>query len=190
MNFLDIVLICIVAIFAIRGFFRGLVQEVLSLLAVVLAIFLASNYQHLLIPHLELYISSELTVGALAYVIIFFGTIMVFWLLAKAIRSMLEISLLGWVDRITGGIFGSIEGVLIGLILLMFLHSFAPESAWLKESEIAPRSQHLVELAGDYAPQVMRDALKSKGFDIPSPQDALDTAREAIGLDGEDEPQP
>lgn len=183
MNFLDIVLLCIAGIFLIRGFFRGLVQEILSLSAVVLAIFLASNYQHLLIPHLELYIKSEMTVGALAYVLIFFGTIIVFWLIAKFIRSILEISLLGWVDRAAGGLFGLIEGVLIGLILLMFLQSFAPESEWLAESYIAPRSQHMLQLVGDLAPQSMRDALKSKGFDLPSPQEALDTAKDAMGLD-------
>lgn len=183
MNFLDIILICIVAIFLIRGFFRGLVQEVMSLAAVVLAIFLASNYQHILVPHLELYINSEITVNALAYVLIFFGTIIVFWLLAKAIRTMLDISLLGWIDRLAGGVFGVIEGVLITLILLMFLQSFAPDSSWIKESQIAPRSQHLLQLVGDLAPQSMREALKSKGFELPSPKEAFDSAKEAIGLD-------
>ncbi|QJB57486.1 CvpA family protein [Pseudodesulfovibrio sp. zrk46] len=186
MNFLDIVLVCILAIFMIRGFFRGLVQEVLSLAAVVLAIFLASNYQHLLVPHLELYIESQVTVNALAYVIIFFGTLIIFWLLAKAIRTMLDIVLLGWVDRIAGGVFGIIEGALIALILLMFLQSFAPDSTWLQESKIAPRSQHLLQLVGDLAPNSMREALKSKGFEFPSPQDALNSAKEAIGLDDRD----
>lgn len=189
MNFLDIVLICIVGIFLIRGFFRGLVQEVISLGAILLAIFLASNYQHLLIPHLEMYIKSEITVGALAYVVIFFGTILVCWLIAKLIRSVLSLSLLGWVDRAAGTIFGAIEGVLIALILLMFLQSFAPESNWLAESYIAPRSQHMVELVAEYAPKSMRDALKSKGFTLPTPEEAMGSAKgmvesatDAVGL--------
>jgi membrane protein required for colicin V production len=185
MNFLDILLIGIVAIFLIRGFFRGLVQEVLSLAAVILGIFLASRYQHLLVPHLEMYIKSEMTVDALAYVIIFLGTLVVFWLLAKLLRTALDIALLGWVDRTAGGIFGLIEGILIGLILLTFIQAFAPESRWLKESYIAPRSQHMVQLVVELAPDSMRDALRSKGFDLPSPQDALDSAKEAIGIDGD-----
>ncbi|MDC0336500.1 CvpA family protein, partial [Pseudodesulfovibrio sp.] len=113
MNFLDIILICIGGIFLIRGFFRGLVQEILSLIAIVLAIYLSSNYQHLLVPHLELYITSDVTVSALSYVTIFFGTLIVFWLLAKLLRSVLEISLLGWIDRAAGALFGAIEGALI-----------------------------------------------------------------------------
>jgi len=185
MNFLDIILICIVGIFLIRGFFRGLVQEILSLTAIVLAIFLASNYQHLIVPHLELYIKSEITVSALAYVLIFFGTLVVFWLIAKAIRTMLDISLLGWIDRAAGGIFGLLEGVLIGLIILMFLHAFAPKSEWLSESYIAPRSQHMLQLVGDLAPNSVRNALESRGFSFPSAQEAIDSAKEVIGLDDE-----
>lgn len=189
MNFLDIVLICIVAVFVLRGFFRGLVKEVLSLIAIVLAIYLASNYQQVLVPHLQIYIENEITVSALAYVTIFFGTLIVFWLLAKAIRSFLNIALLGWVDRVSGGIFGAIEGGLIALLLLMFLYSFAPDSAWITESWIAPRSQHLMELTSDLAPESMSEALKSKGFKLPTPEEALESAKEAIGLDDKGEPQ-
>lgn len=187
MNFLDIILICIVGIFLVRGLLKGLVQEVLSLLALFLAVFLAANFKGVLIPHLKLYIGNETTVSALAYVIIFFGTLIVFWLLAKFLRSMLDISLLGWVDRGAGGLFGLIEGVVIGLIVLMFLQSFAPDSAWLKESYLAPRSGHLMEVVGDLTPDSMRDMLRSTGIELPSSQEALDSAKDAMGL--EDEPQ-
>ncbi|MBU4192919.1 MAG: CvpA family protein, partial [Proteobacteria bacterium] len=184
----DILLIGIVAIFFIRGLFRGLVKEVLSLTAVILGVFLASRYQHLLVPHLEMYIKSEMTVDALAYVSVFLGTIIIFWLLARFVRAALDISLLGWVDRAAGGVFGLIEGILIGLILLTFVQAFAPESRWFKESYIAPRSQHMVGIVVELTPESMREALQSKGFELPSPQEALDSAREAVDI--EDEPAP
>lgn len=169
MNFLDIILICIVALFLLRGFFRGLVQEVLSLVAVILAVVLASNFDHLLHPHLVLYIDSEMTVGIISYAIIFVGTLILFWLLAKLIRTMLEISLLGWVDRTAGGAFGLLEGVLIALVGLMFLQTFAPESDILTQSAIAPQAQHLVDMLGEYV-------------DIPSPEEALDSAKGVLGI--------
>lgn len=189
MNFLDIVLICIVGLFLMRGFFRGLVQEVLSLIAIVLAVLLAANYQHLVVPHLELYISSEMTVSVLSYVTIFFGTIIVFWLLAKFIRTVLEISLLGWVDRLAGAVFGFIEGVLIGLICLMFIQTFMPKSELLEQSHIAPRAQHMVELLAEYAPESMREGLQKRGFELPSPKEMFDSAKEAIGFEDEGQPQ-
>lgn len=189
MNFLDIVLICIVAIFLIRGLFRGLVQEILSLTAIVLAIYLSSNFHQVLVPHLKMYINGEATVNGLSYVLIFFGTLFVFWILAKLIRSVLDIALLGWVDRGAGAIFGAIEGTLISLILLMFIQGFAPEAETLKESYLAPRSQHLIELVGNLTPDSMRSVLRSNGIDLPSASDVLDSTKEAIGLDDQDEAQ-
>lgn len=168
MNFLDIILICIVALFILRGFFRGLVQEILSLIAVVLAIFMASHFDDALAPHLKLYISSDITVSALSYSLIFIGTLVAVWLLTKLIRSVLEISLLGWIDRTLGGVFGLLEGVLICLVGLMFLQTFAPKSDILGESYMAPKAQHMVDKMGEYV-------------DLP---EALNSAKSALGIQG------
>ncbi|WP_319542934.1 CvpA family protein [uncultured Pseudodesulfovibrio sp.] len=172
MNFLDIILICIIALFLLRGFFRGLIQEVLSLIAVILALYLASNFDHLIAPHLELYIKNSITVSAVSYALIFIGTLVVFWLITKLIRSVLELSLLGWVDRTAGGVFGLIEGVLICLVGLMFLQTFAPDADILRESYLAPHAQHLIDTL-------------SAHVDIPSPQEALDNAKNALGIANE-----
>lgn len=166
MNFLDIILICVTALFLLRGFFRGLVQEVLSLIAVILAIFLASRFDDVLAPHLKLYIASDITVSALSYSLIFLGTLVVVWLLTKLIRSVLDISLLGWIDRTLGGVFGLLEGVLICLVGLMFLQTFAPRADILTESYIAPKARHMVDTLGEYV-------------DLP---EALDSARDALGI--------
>lgn len=189
MNSLDIILICILALFLARGFYRGLVQEVLSLIAIVLAVVLAGSYQHIVSPHLELYLTNEMTVSILSFVIIFFGTIIVFWLLAKVIRAILDISLLGWIDRLAGGVFGLLEGVLIGLIALMFIQTFMPKSDFFQNSYLAPRAQHMVELLADYAPESMRDDLKTSGFSLPSPQEVMDATKDAIGLDDDGQTQ-
>lgn len=183
MNFLDIILICAVALFIIRGLFRGLVQEIISLISIVLAIYVASNFHHLLTPHLELYINSKVTVSALSYVLVFFGILVICWLIAKMIRTMLDIALLGWADRIAGGVFGCVEGVLIGLTILVALQSFAPESDGLKESKIAPRAQHLVAKIGEWAPESMREMLRSSGFKLTSRMSLLDEAQNAMGID-------
>ena len=169
MNFLDIILICIITLFVLRGFFRGLIQEVISLIAVVLAVVLASRYNTLIAPHLELYIDSTVTVSALSYSLIFFGTLITFWLLTKFIRSILDFSLLGWMDRTAGGVFGLAEGVLICLIGLMFLQTFAPKADILTESFMAPHAQHLIDALNKY-------------IDVPSAMEALDSAKDALGI--------
>ena len=186
MNILDIILLCIVAVFAIRGSFRGLVQEVMSLVAIILAVYLAANFNDLVAPHIQLYIDSDLTVGALSYAVVFFGVIAACWILAKFVRSALEISLLGWLDRSLGALFGFIEGVVVGLILLMFLHSFASDAAFLKESTLAPRAEHLMRQIKEYTPQSMQDMIDSGSIELPTAQEAIDSAKEAVGIESGD----
>ena len=183
MNTLDIIILVILVIFIIRGLFRGLIQEVLSLIAVLLAVYLAAHYQHLLVPYLEPYITTEILVTWLAYGLLFIATLVVFWLLTKLLQAALSISMLGWVDRTTGGVFGLLEGVLISLIVLMFVQSFAPRSEWLTESYIAPRARHLVELVGSLAPESLRQRLH-----LPPAKEVVDETREAIGFE-DDKPQ-
>lgn len=180
MNYLDIILICLIGVFALRGFFRGLVQEVISLTSILLALYLSSTFHHLLVPHLGLYIENSVTVSALAYAIIFFGTLLVCWLIAKAIRTMLKITLLGWVDRVTGAVFGIIEGVLIGIVILIAFQSFAPESEWYTESKIAPRAQHVMKLVGDMAPESMQKLFESTGLELPTRDDIINTAQNVL----------
>ncbi|MGE4192170.1 MAG: CvpA family protein [Pseudodesulfovibrio sp.] len=170
MNFLDIILICIILLFLIRGFFRGLVQEVLSLIAILLAFFLASRFDDVLAPYLKAYIESDVTVGALSYTLIFVATLIVVWLLTKLLKSVLELSLLGWIDRTAGGVFGLLEGVLICMVGLLFLQTFAPKSDILNESFIAPRTRHMVEALHDYV-------------DLPQ---ALSSAKGVLGIGGGD----
>lgn len=179
MNWLDTTLLIVLFLFFIRGMFRGLVREILSLLALMIGAFLASEYHGLLTPFLSNYFSGEPVIRAVSYILIFFGTIITFWIIAKIIHSLVDLSLLGWLDRALGAVFGLAEGVLIGLVALLMLQSFMPDAEFLKNSMLAHRAQPLVELLADFTPQTFRDQLKSTGIDIPSTKDVKD----AVGLD-------
>lgn len=182
MNFLDILLIIIVAMFLVRGILRGLVKEIVSLASIGLAYFAASRYHDVLLPHLKVYISSETTIRALSYVLIFMGVIVVCWIIAKLIRQFLELALLGWLDRIFGAVFGAAEGVLIGLLVLLLLRSFFPNAQFLQESVISPKADPVIEVLADFTPDTLRDSLKQKGFDLPRKQQLEEQADEALNV--------
>jgi membrane protein required for colicin V production len=119
----DYVVFLIVAVCAIGGFFRGFVEEVLSLLAWCVGLF-AVRYAHepltlLLAPHLK----SETGAGVLAFgiltVVPYFGAKM----LASSLGSASRSSALGPIDRVLGFGFGAIKGFIImvlGFSLLVF----------------------------------------------------------------------
>lgn len=180
MNLLDIVLIIVAAIFLVRGFLRGFVKEVFSLASIGLAYFAASRYNHLLEPHLQLYLSNETTIWALSSVLIFIGILLVCWIIAKIIRGFMELALLGWLDRTAGAAFGAAEGVLVGLLTLLLLRSFFPDATFMQESVIVPRAQPALEILSDFEPSQISETLKENGIQLPDTEALGDKADEAV----------
>lgn len=173
MNFLDIVLIAVVAFFTLRGVMRGLVKEVVFLGAIALALFAARRLQPLLAPHLGLYLDNEQTVAAASYALVFLAVLLASWLLARFLRSVLEVSLLGWVDRLAGAVFGFAEGAVLCLVGLMLLMAFLPNNETLANSTIAPRARPAVGQLARLAPTSLRQALEEHGMTLPeAPPDA------------------
>lgn len=169
MNFLDILFIIIIGIFTTRGFFRGIVREAISLVAIVLAFTLASRYHGVLAPHLGVYISNEATIRGISYVLVFLGVLIVCWLIAKLLRQMLEIALLGWADRLAGLAFGLLEGTIVVLMTLLVLGSFFKNADFMKESIIAPKARPMLGYALKYAPDSFKQTLRDRGLTIPEP---------------------
>lgn len=177
MNLLDIILIAVSFIFLVRGFMRGFVKEVFSLVSIGLAYLLASRYNHLLEPHLKLYIANETTVWALSTVLIFVGVLVVCWFLAKLLREFLELALLGWLDRTAGAVFGAAEGVLLALLALLLIQTNFPNASFVQKSTIAPHAQPALDILSDFEPSRLGEALD--GINLPTAEDVKKKADEA-----------
>ena len=109
----DIVVLLIAAIAAVGGFMRGFVQEVLSLLAWILAV-LAIHYLH---PALTLQLQRVVGPGTGSAVLAFALLLLVPYAAMKLIASWAggksRGSVLGPIDRLLGFGFGAIKGLII-----------------------------------------------------------------------------
>ncbi|GAB7022602.1 CvpA family protein [Salidesulfovibrio brasiliensis] len=167
MNFLDILFLIILVIFTTRGFFRGIVREAISLVSIILAFTLASRYHGVLAPHLGVYINNEATIRGISYVLVFLGVLIVCWLIARLIREMLEIALLGWADRLAGLAFGLVEGTVVILLTLMVLGSFFKDSDFMKESLFVPKAEPVLAFVMHHAPDSLKETLRKRGLTVP-----------------------
>ena len=110
----DIIVLVIIGVAAIGGFLRGLVQEVASLAAWVLAIF-AIRYLH---TDLTVWLNNniiETPTGAalLAFAILLLIPYAGTKLLARQVSEVTKHSILGPIDRVLGFGFGAIKGVIV-----------------------------------------------------------------------------
>jgi membrane protein required for colicin V production len=119
----DYVVFLIVAVCAVRGFFRGFVEEILALAAWCVAMF-ALRYGHEpLTLMLAPYLKNETGAGVLAFVVLMLLPYFVTRFVASWIGNASRNSILGPIDRLLGFGFGAIKGFVImvlGFSLLVF----------------------------------------------------------------------
>jgi membrane protein required for colicin V production len=123
LGILDIVFIAIIVVAALRGAFRGMIQEIISLAALFISLLLAAVYY----PDTARWIRSRSSIDdgstLIAYAFIFLVSFILFKLLQKAVVSMMNESAMESTDRLLGFFFGMLEGVLI-CFLLVYLINF------------------------------------------------------------------
>ena len=109
----DIIVLIIVAVAAIGGFMRGLVQEVLSLAAWILAAFSVHYLHGPLTDFLRGYYDAEPATGILSFALLLLIPYAAMKLIAGNVGEASRDSILGPIDRVLGFGFGAVKGALI-----------------------------------------------------------------------------
>ena len=121
MTAFDIIVILIVGVAAVGGFMRGFVQEILSLLSWVLAIF-AIRFLHTDLSEALLGVfDSPNAASVLAFVLLLLIPYAAMKLIAGRMGEASRNSVLGPIDRVLGFGFGAVKGVIIVVIAFSLL---------------------------------------------------------------------
>lgn len=163
MNPLDMGIICITGFCLIRGLFRGLIREVSSIIGVLAGFYAAYTYYPLLTEILRQWLTDGDIARMLAFLAIFLGVFVVVSLLGMLIRMLLNIVFLGWVDRVGGGGFGLLKGILIVSVVLLAMTTFLPKKMpLLAGSRLAPKVVAVSEGLVKVVPKDMKQRFRNK----------------------------
>jgi membrane protein required for colicin V production len=132
MTSFDYIVFIIIGISIIVSMMRGAVREVLAIAGWLIAIYVAKTYATQLIPLLPTNIPSEALKILAAYVIVFFGVLLVASLLIIALSSLIKKIGLNWLNRGVGAVFGFARGLLIVCVLVFLagLTSLPKDARW------------------------------------------------------------
>ena len=136
MNWLDIVLIVLIAIPTLIGLKMGIIKAVLSLAGVVIGIILAGHFYTALAAQLT-FISQENIANIVAFAIIFFGIMIIAGILASMLQKIVSAVLLGWVNYLGGALFGFLLGAIFCGALLATWVKFLGTGGIISESGLA-----------------------------------------------------
>ena len=126
MNYLDLILGGLIAYGAVKGFFKGLIIEAASLLALLLGVVCALLFSAALGDLLATYFKdSPLPPAGVIFIGIFIAVIFAVNLLAKGITKILKMAALGFVNRVFGALFGALKFALALSALLLLIDQFS-----------------------------------------------------------------
>lgn len=139
MVWIDITILVIIGISTLISLTRGFVKEALSL-AIWIAAFFIAKFFYLDLATLFTGINDTMLRNAAAVAALFIATLIVGSVVNYLIGRLVESTGLTGTDRLLGGIFGALRGILIVAAILFFMDSFTglSDETWWEESELIP----------------------------------------------------
>ena len=134
MTALDIFVILLLGGAALVGFVRGFTHEVLSLLAWIVGIAALKLFHTPLQERLVDSVGTEAGASAVAFALLFLPAYVAVKLFARAVGGKARRSVLGPIDRLLGGGFGLLKG-LVGATLFFLLANLATDMVYGSNSD-------------------------------------------------------
>ena len=140
MNLLDLAILIIVVLIAVRGFFRGIIQEAATLIGIIASFFLAFYYYNELARFLLRYTQNyQVALYFFSFLLLLGLSFFLFRALGLLIKKIVHFTLFGWADRVMGGFFGLIKGVVVVFFLITLLTLLLPKQhSLINQSRLFP----------------------------------------------------
>jgi membrane protein required for colicin V production len=164
MNYLDIIILALVALLVINGAMKGFIISLASLIALVLGIYIAVNFSN----YIEVVLAenvhpSHTWLPILSFTITFLIVVIVVMLLAKALEKLVNLVGMGILNHFFGAVFGLVKGILLVSVLLFIIAGYDP-----KEKLIKPKGKQESMIYG-YVSRVFPFMMKVFGGEIKFP---------------------
>lgn len=172
----DWVVLVLVGLLALAGLMRGFTHEALSLAGWIGAAIVVRFFHEDLTTWLSPRVGGDASGAIIAFLLLFFGTVIAARLLAGAVGGAAKRSVLGPMDRLLGLGFGALKGVILASVLFL-LAQFATglfdedrtPPDWLLKSRSAPLLALSANAMVGWVQTMQADGpdAPASGFDLP-----------------------
>lgn len=160
---LDIIVLVIVGLSALFGFYKGFVIEIFALGGIAVGIVVANASYASLGETLLRFIASSQIANAVAYALIFLIAMTAVIIVGRVFDKFVRLIFLGWLNRLLGLVFGFTKGALLAALLLLLLTlALPPQHELIAKSLLRPYFDYAYALV----PEHFKQQLIEKGKEM------------------------
>lgn len=148
-NYFDIFVLIAMAFFFIKGAYSGFFEEISSIIAIILSIFLLRMYGTAVADFIGRYSSSSLNYP-FAVIIIVVGSFVGVSLVTRVLSKIMQVTFTGWINRLFGAIFGIVKGLLLTGIVAFVLSWFLKDDPLITTSKSIPYLLDIMDEVVDF----------------------------------------
>jgi membrane protein required for colicin V production len=159
-NWIDAVLVLMVGLSVISGFATGFARAGIEFIAAMLGIFLGFWCYGIVAAYFLDYVSSPQVADLIGFFIIFFGLLVVGAIVGTLIAKFFRSVGLSWFDRLLGGAFGVVRGVIVAAAVATVLLAFSPTPPPITvvDSRFLPYVTDVASVLAAMTPHQIKDA--------------------------------
>lgn len=185
MNTIDIVILIILLIGGLNGLRQGLVKAFANLIGWVFALIIGAKYANLLAPSMVVLSHDPVVQKIAAFAFIALLIVVLTWIVTAFLNGILKTLKLGPLNRLAGGAFGSLKGLLLVLITMQGLGPWVESSPHWKQSRLIqtllPYAPVATEISKNVANHAL-DEMKTEGRLFPQ-SSHRDTEQDTVARD-------
>jgi membrane protein required for colicin V production len=125
---LDIILIIPLAWFTYKGFSKGLIIELATLIALLLGVYIAGNFSFYTADYLrEHFDFHSKYMSIISFTLTFLGVVMLVMLFGKSLEKVVNMLMLSFINKLAGAVFGLLKVAFFLSVIIFILTTFGIE---------------------------------------------------------------
>lgn len=162
MNWVDYLLITIVAVSVLSGFSAGAARVGVGFIATFVGIFAGFWSYGIAAAYIVDYVNSRAIANLIGFFLIFAGVMLLGALIGRLLASLFKWIGLSWFDRLLGAGFGFVRGTLAAVALVTVLLAFAPSPPppSIIQSKMLPYVVDASNVLAAATPREVKDAFR------------------------------
>lgn len=155
-EWIDLLIIGVIALSALTGLFRGVVKEIIALIIWILAVWIAYQYSPRFSSLLKNYIHDPTAQTVVVFILIVLVVLILGAIINGIIGFVLKKSGLGVIDKILGMVFGFVRGVfIVSVVLATVKMTSLPYEQYVKKSSMCAAVDPAVKWVSQYIPALI-----------------------------------